>query len=99
MDLIAGIIFVILFIIIMVFAFSMGILSPLVGRREIVSIIAIGFLLGAIGGYFLKVYSDNRGNIQYFEPEEVLYGQNDMWDEVGKDKRRVKKLEIKQGIY
>lgn len=52
MDLIAGIIFVILFIIIMVFAFSMGILSPLVGRKEIVSIIAIGFVLGAIGGYF-----------------------------------------------
>lgn len=56
-------------------------------------------LSNAIGGYFLKIYSDNRGNIQYFEPEEVLYGQNDMWDEAGKDKRRVKKLEIKQGIY
>ena len=56
-------------------------------------------LSNAVGGYFLKVYSDNRGNIQYFEPEEVLYGQNDIWDEVGKDKRRVKKLEIKDGIY
>ena len=56
-------------------------------------------LSNAVGGYFLKVYSDNRGNIQYFEPEEVLYGQNDIWDEVGKDKRRVKKLEIKEGIY
>ena len=52
MDLITGIIFFILFLIIMVFAFSMGILSPYVGRKEIVSIIIIGFVLGAIGGYF-----------------------------------------------
>ena len=52
MDLITGIIFLILFIIIMVFAFSMGLLSPYVGRKEIVSIVVIGFVLGAIGGYF-----------------------------------------------
>ena len=52
MDLITGIIYIILFLIIMVFAFSMGILSPYVGRKEIVSIVIIGFVLGAIGGYF-----------------------------------------------
>lgn len=69
MDLISGIIYLILFIIIMVFAFSMGILSPYVGRREIISIIAIGFVLGAIGGYFFiyPMYQDSPyvlGNIQ-----------------------------------
>ncbi|AMK15225.1 hypothetical protein [Methanobrevibacter olleyae] len=69
MDLITGIIFFILFIIIMVFAFSMGILSPYVGRKEIISIIAIGFVLGAIGGYFFinPIYEESPyviGNIQ-----------------------------------
>ena len=56
-------------------------------------------LINNVGGYFLKVYSDNRGNIQYLEPEEISYGQSDMWDEAGKDKRKVKKLEIKNPIY
>lgn len=69
MDLITGIIFIILFLIIMVFAFSMGILSPYVGRREIISIILIGFVLGAIGGYFFidPIYDESPyviGNIQ-----------------------------------
>lgn len=36
----------------MVFAFSMGMLSPLVGKKEIASIIAIGCVLGAVGGAF-----------------------------------------------
>lgn len=53
----------------MVFAFSMGILSPYVGRREILSIILIGFVLGAIGGYFFidPIYDESPyviGNIQ-----------------------------------
>lgn len=52
----------------MVFAFSMGILSPYVGRKEIASIIIIGFVLGAIGGYFFidPIYDESPyviGNI------------------------------------
>lgn len=69
MDLITGIIYIILFLIIMVFAFSMGILSPYVGRKEIVSIVIIGFVLGAIGGYFFidPIYDESPyiiGNVQ-----------------------------------
>jgi len=56
-------------------------------------------LINNVGGYFLKVYSDAKGNIQYLEPEEVLYDKSDMWDEPGKDKSRVRKLEINHGIY
>ncbi|MBR2833779.1 MAG: metallophosphoesterase family protein [Bacilli bacterium] len=56
-------------------------------------------LLNAVGGYFIKVYSDKNGNVQYFEPEEILYEPKDLWDEAGKDKRKVKKLKISQGIY
>lgn len=52
-------------------------------------------LINNVGGYFLKVYSDSKGNIQYLEPEEIAYSQSDIWDEAGKDKRKVKKLEIK----
>ena len=57
-------------------------------------------LINSVGGYFLKVYSDKKGNIQYFEPEEIVYGQKDFWDEAGKDKGKVKKLVIpSKGIY
>ena len=56
----------------MVFAFSMGILSPYVGRKEIVSIVIIGFVLGAIGGYFFidPIYEESPyiiGNANGFE--------------------------------
>jgi len=33
------------------------------------------------------------------EPEEVLFEEKDLWDEAGKDKNKVKKLVIKNGIY
>ena len=56
-------------------------------------------LSNVVGGYFIKVYSDKKGNVQYFEPEEILYEPKDFWDEAGKDKRKVKKLKISQGIY
>ncbi len=56
-------------------------------------------LSNSLGAYFLDIYSDNNGNIQYFEPEEILFGKADIWDEVGKDAKKVKKLEIKHGQY
>ena len=51
-------------------------------------------LLNMVGGYFLNIYSDYKGNIQYFEAEEILFDHKDMWDEAGKDYKRVKKLTI-----
>ncbi len=56
-------------------------------------------LYNALGAYFLDIYSDKEGNIQYFTPEEILFKKEDIWDEVGKDRRKVKKLEIKHGKY
>lgn len=47
-----------------------------------------------VGAYFLDIYSDKNGNIQYFEPEEILYSSKDMWDEAGKDRKKVKQLVI-----
>lgn len=56
-------------------------------------------LINSVGGYFLSVYSDKKGNVQYFEPEEILYEPKDFWEEAGKDKGKVKKLQIKNSIY
>ena len=56
-------------------------------------------LSNVLGAYFLDIYSDKDGNIQYFEPEEILYGKEDIWDEPGKDRKKVKKLEIRNGKY
>ncbi len=51
-------------------------------------------LSNVVGAYFLNIYSDTKGNIQYFEPEEVLFRPNDMWEEAGKDRNKVKQLVI-----
>jgi predicted phosphodiesterase len=51
-------------------------------------------LSNVVGAYFLNIYSDSKGNIQYFEPEEVIFRPNEMCDEAGKDKNKVKKLVI-----
>ena len=51
-------------------------------------------LTNAVGGYFLHIYYDKKGNVQYFCPEEVLYNKNDFWEENGKDKNKVKQLYI-----
>lgn len=51
-------------------------------------------LSNIIGAYFLNIYSDVKGNIQYFDAEEVLFRPNELWDESGKDKNKVKQLVI-----
>ena len=51
-------------------------------------------LSNVVGAYFLNIYSDKKGNIQYFEPEEIIFRHNEMWDEAGKDKKKVKQLLI-----
>ncbi len=56
-------------------------------------------LSNALGGYFLDVYSDKKGHIQYFEAEEMAFDHRDVWDEAGKDMKKVRKLEIKDSIY
>lgn len=53
-------------------------------------------LSNALGAYFLDIYSDKKGNIQYFKPEEILFKKEDIWDEVGKDKDKVHQLVIKK---
>ena len=49
-----------------------------------------------LGAYFLDIYSDKKGNIQYFMPEEIIFTKDDIWDEVGKDKKKVQQLVIEK---
>ena len=52
MDIFTGVVFIILFLLIMLIVFSMGLISPYVGKKEIAFILIIGFILGGLGGYF-----------------------------------------------
>ena len=36
----------------------------------------------------VRIGNLNKGNIQYFEPEEITYGHKDFWDEADKDKKK-----------
>lgn len=74
-----SIILIILFIVLMIFVLSMALLTPIIGKRNFISVIVIGFIVGAIGGAFLltPVYEDipnmSRGFHQMFssEPETI----------------------------
>ena len=52
MDYITSIIYIVLFIIMMVFVFSIGMLRRYMPKREILLVLAVAFLIGAIGGAF-----------------------------------------------
>lgn len=49
-------------------------------------------ILNIMGGVFLNIWSDDKGNIQYFSAEPKLYDYHDTWKEAGKDANRVKRL-------
>jgi hypothetical protein len=52
MEAIAVIIMVILFIILMVFVFSTALLTPIIGKKNLLLVVSIGFIVGIIGGVF-----------------------------------------------
>jgi len=49
-------------------------------------------LSNIVGGVFIECWTNNKGDIEYFSCDEKLYNHNDMWDEVGKDAHKVKRL-------
>lgn len=49
-------------------------------------------LQNVVGAYFLKIYSDDKGNIHYFEPEEHLFSSKDL---IENDYIKCKKLDIR----
>ena len=80
MDIITLIIYLVLFIIMMVFVFSIGMLKHYMPKREILLVLAVAFLIGSIGGaFFLQpIYVELPGMASTFEKtmpnnEETLY--------------------------
>ena len=52
MDIITTIIYIVLFVIMMLFVFSIGMLRKYIPRKEVILIILVAFLIGSIGGAF-----------------------------------------------
>ncbi len=80
MDIIVAVIYVILFIVLMVFVFSIAMLKPFMSKKEMVLVLAVGFFIGALGGAFFlsPIYSEVpevATTIEKVIPgnEEVLY--------------------------
>ncbi|RBQ22539.1 hypothetical protein ALNOE001_17350 [Candidatus Methanobinarius endosymbioticus] len=77
MDILSAIIYIILFLVLMIFVFSMGLLTPIIGKKDIISVLVIGFVVGLVGGVFFvsPIYQDIpyvAGSIQ-----EVINGDNE----------------------
>jgi hypothetical protein len=80
MDIITTIIYIVLFIIMMAFVFSIGMLRRYMPRREILLVLGVAFLIGCIGGaFFLEpIYEELPSVVSIVEKnipnnEETLY--------------------------
>ncbi len=80
MDIIISIIYIVLFIIMMVFVFSIGMLRRYMPKREVILVLVVAFFIGAIGGaFFLDPIYDELpevvGVVEKNMPnnEEILY--------------------------
>ncbi len=52
MDIFMAIVYIVLFLILMVFVFSIGMLKPFMPKKEIALVLIVAFFMGAIGGAF-----------------------------------------------
>lgn len=80
MEVISTIIYIVLFIILMIFVFSIGMLRPLMPKKEIALVLVVAFFIGTLGGAFFltPIYSEVpefASSLQKLDPanEETLY--------------------------
>lgn len=80
MDIFTSVIYIILFVIMMLFVFSIGMLRKFIPKKEVLLIILVAFLIGSIGGaFFLEpIYNELPSVVNAFERtmpnnEETLY--------------------------
>ncbi|MCR5027109.1 MAG: hypothetical protein K6A34_06685 [Methanobrevibacter sp.] len=80
MEIITTIIYIVLFIIMMIFVFSIGMLRPFMAKKEIVLVLVVAFFIGTLGGAFFltPIYSDVPEVVSSFEKtipsnQETLY--------------------------
>jgi len=64
METIAVIVMIILFLVLMVFIFSTALLTPIIGKKNLIFVIVMGFMVGIIGGaFFISPIMDDVPNI------------------------------------
>lgn len=64
MDLLITVVYIVLFIIMMVFVFSIGMLKPFMHKKEIALVLVSAFIIGALGGaFFLMPLYDELPNV------------------------------------
>ena len=64
METIAVILMVILFLVLMVFIFSTALLTPIIGKKNLIFVVLMGFVVGIIGGaFFISPIMDDIPNI------------------------------------
>ncbi|WP_432645390.1 hypothetical protein [Methanobrevibacter sp.] len=80
MDIITTIIYLVLFIVMMVFVFSIGMLRTYMPKKEVILVLIVAFLIGSIGGAFFldPIYDELPNVVNAFERtmpnnEETLY--------------------------
>ena len=101
MDLLSSIVYIVLFVVLMIFVFSMGLLTPISERKDILSVLAIGFIVGLVGGAFFltPIYQDIPafvGSVQ-----EALGGTETMTIEISPSVNYTKvmdELQKKEGV-
>lgn len=69
MDIIVSIIYIVLFIVMMVFVFSIGMLRQYMPKKEIILVLVVAFFIGSIGGAFFldPIYDDLPEVVSFVE--------------------------------
>lgn len=100
MDIIITIVYLVLFIIMMVFVFSIAMLKPFMSKKEMLLILAVGFFVGALGGAFFlsPIYSEVSEiatTIEKVTPgnQEVLYLDLSSSTDINKLKNDLSKID------
>ncbi len=80
MDIAITIIYIVLFIVLMIFVFSIGMLRPFMAKKEILLVLTVAFFIGAIGGavFLNPIYQETPEIVSAIEKldssnQEVLY--------------------------
>jgi hypothetical protein len=60
MDTLVAILMIVLFLVLMIFVFSMALLTPIIGKKNILFVVFMGFMVGIVGGAFFisPLYDD-----------------------------------------
>ena len=100
MEVISTIIYIVLFIILMIFVFSIGMLRPLMPKKEIALVLVVAFFIGTLGGAFFltPIYSEVpefASSLEELDPanEETLYLDVSSSTDLNKLKNDLMKIE------